>query len=103
MKDLQKDIHDNAVKHGWWDEERNIPELLCLMHSELSEALEAYRNKNSLITNYDWWANFKEELADTVIRVMDTCEHYDINLYEEILKKHEINKARPYRHGGKVC
>jgi len=44
-----------------------------------------------------------EELADVVIRVMDMCEAYGINLESEIEKKHKINKGRPYRHGNKRC
>lgn len=42
------------------------------------------------------------ELADVVIRVMDMCEHYGINLDKAIREKHEYNKTRPYKHGGKI-
>jgi len=59
-------VHKNAVEHGWWQTTRPIPELLCLVHSEVSEALEAYRNGNN--------ENFEEELADVIIRVMDMAE-----------------------------
>ena len=91
----QKEIHENAVNHGWWEDKRPIPELLCLVHSEISEALEAYRKHDD--------EHVAEELADAVIRIMDMCEAYEINLEEEIRKKHEINKGRPYRHGNKRC
>ena len=37
---LAKEIHENAVTHGWWDEERNLLEIVALCHSELSEAVE---------------------------------------------------------------
>ena len=89
------DIHLNARNHGWWETERNIPELLCLVHSEVSEALEAYRNSDD--------KNFCEELADIVIRVFDMAEGYGIDLEAEIEKKHETNKGRPWMHGGKKC
>ena len=95
LRDLQKQIHDNARNHGWWETQRPVPEILCLIHSEVSEALEAYRNQDI--------DNFREELADIAIRLLDAAEGYGINLYEEIIKKHEINKGRPYRHGGKKC
>ena len=91
---LQQEIHENAVKHGWWETEVPVPEVLCLIHSEVSEALEAYRSHDT--------ENFKEELADIVIRVLDAAEGYGINLQDEILKKHAFNKTRPYKHGGKL-
>ncbi len=90
------EIHRNAVEHGWYDgEKRKVPELLCLVHSEVSEALEAYRNGDQ--------DNFREELADVAIRLMDMSEYLSVDLEAEIARKHEINKGRPYRHGGKVC
>lgn len=44
-----QEIHKNAVSHGWWDEERDFGEICALIHSELSEALEEYRNGNPLV------------------------------------------------------
>lgn len=95
MEYLAYEIHKNAVEHGWWDKERPIPELLCLIHSEVSEALEAYRNNNS--------EEMAEELADIIIRVLDMAEGLKINIINEIIRKHEINKSREYRHGNKKC
>jgi len=97
IKDWQEDVHDNAVLHGWYrdGEVRPIPELLCLIHSEVSEALEAHRENDH--------EGFKEELADIAIRLLDTCEYLAIDLESEIAKKHAKNILRPYRHGGKAC
>ena len=39
-----EEVHNTAIDKGWWDFERPVPELLCLLHSEISEALESYRN-----------------------------------------------------------
>ena len=95
IAEAAKIIYTIAKEHGWWDKERPIPELLCLIHSEASEALEAYRNSKD--------DNLAEELADIVIRVFDMAQHLGINIENEIIKKTMFNKTRPYRHGGKRC
>jgi NTP pyrophosphatase (non-canonical NTP hydrolase) len=95
IKQWQEEIHENAINHGWYDENRPILELLCLIHSEVSEALEAYRKRD--------YGNFKEEMADIVIRVFDMAEYLDIDIETEMDKKHEINKNRSYKHGNKRC
>ena len=49
INQLAKEVHDNAVAHGWWDKPPTLPEALCLIHAELSEALEEYRNGAPLV------------------------------------------------------
>jgi len=96
-----KEVHDLSIEKGWYDKttKREVPELLCLIHSEISEALEAYRHDIPSTEK----GNLGEELADAVIRIWDMCEHLKIDIVEEVNKKHEFNKTRPYRHGNKKC
>lgn len=44
INQLAKEVHDNAVAHGWWDKPTVLPEALCLIHAELSAALREYQD-----------------------------------------------------------
>ena len=107
MQNLQKEVGENARAHGWWDgEERTFGELIALCRSELSEAMEEHRDGHAPTETYYREDGKPEgipaELADVVIRIMDMCDHYGIDLAAAIEVKLYFNKSRPYRHGGKV-
>lgn len=95
INELVKEAHQTAIDKGWWEQDRNNYELIALMHSELSEALESLRKGDN--------EHVVEELADVLIRVFDMCAARGWDLEAAVLKKMAFNKTRPYRHGGKLA
>ena len=104
LNELAKEIHENAVVHGWWLDERELPEIIALCHSELSEALESYRNgEPTLYSAGGKPEGHATEMVDCVIRILDYLAHVGVDVDAVMRLKTEYNRSRPYRHGGKRC
>lgn len=94
-------LHETAVEKGFWEGEISYDKIgnkLALVHSEVTEVLEAIRKTKGS-------EEIVEEMADVLIRLLDLYAAMRnsedvIHSFDEILfKKLEINKSRPKLHG----
>lgn len=99
MKTLEAWIHEchkTAQTQGFWDQKRNVGEMLMLVVSELGEAIEAHRSGLFGMEKKD---TFEDEIADAVIRLFDLCGGLGIDLEKQMEWKLAFNKKRGLRHG----
>lgn len=120
LNDLAQVIHQRNIEKGFYEKEKNIGEMLCLLHSEISEALEADRkgkyvqyssmaaingwtNDSDFIESYKDWVKgtFEEEMADIFIRLLDLCAFKKIDIVAHVTAKMRYNQFREKYHGKK--
>lgn len=110
LNTLSEIIHQRNVEAGWWTDHktgkdlrgkdefgrdnRNVPEMLCLIHSEVSEAMEGYR-KNLMDDKLPHRSMLEVELADVFIRIFDLAGAHKLDLSGAVLEKLNFNKTRP--------
>jgi len=98
--DMSDAMSKIARAKGFYEGEHNPGELIALMHSEISEALEYVRKpgQDNHLPDFDGRA---VEFADTIIRIMDFGVRFDLNIGEAVVMKALYNSKRPYKHGKK--
>lgn len=92
--------HRASVDAGWYTNlatgeplNRNVPEMLCLIHSEISEAMEGFR-KSLSDDKLPHRAMFSVELADALIRIFDLAGYMANDLPDAMVEKIEFNARR---------
>lgn len=96
LNDLCQTVYQDNVNAGWWDQADNplvVPTKIALVHSELSEALEAHR-KDDMDDKLPHHPGVAVELADAVIRILDLCGHLNIDLGSILAEKAAYNAQR---------
>ena len=105
LETIGQEAHEINIINGWdvftsddWKHSGDPHVLkilthMALVHSEVSEATEAVRNRDA--------ENFREELADTIIRVASIAYGMGIDLEAAIVAKLAKNRERGLHHGGK--
>lgn len=100
LKAAQDLAHKTATDAGWYkdpktgqDVSRNFGEVVALMHSELSEALEADR-KGLMDDKLPHRDGREVEFADCIIRILDTAAAMGLDVAGAIIEKNRYNKER---------
>ena len=94
---------NRTAKSKGFDNSKTDPIVqIALMHSELSEGVEAIRKNIKADSHIPEFTGLEAELADTVIRIMNMSAAKKLRVGEAIIAKMRYNKTRPYRHGGKT-
>lgn len=121
LNDLAKIAYEMAVSKGFYEDEPRFGERIALIHSEVSEMLEADRQDkwhrdNSDVAllldiqddaffqgayKRDIKGTVEEELADTMIRLFDLAGRYGVDLQSHTFAKMRFNSLRPHKHGKK--
>lgn len=129
VNEFAQEVHKNAVEHGWYDKPITFSEIAVMIHAEISEAVEEWRAGKPLVygtcalspedcefsgvcdnvghpTEANTAGNCKPEgiaveLCDAIMRILDFLAFVGVDVESILVAKHEYNKARAYRHGGK--
>lgn len=109
IQQLSKEIFEINVEKGWEpDKKRTVGDEVALLHSEVSEIFEAYREWGFDDATADPEPNslpkpegMGSEYADLFIRILHYTTVHGIDLIQETRRKIEYNKTRSFRHGGK--
>ena len=121
ISEAARKIHKTSVDKGWWEykpqsnatdfSNGHIAMKLLLASGELSEAFEEIRAgrkpdeiyyKDSKETGTKKPEGVPIEIADCIIRLLDLCEYWHIDIERALAVKMTYNEERPYRHGGKL-
>jgi hypothetical protein len=100
LQAAQKLAYATAKNAGWYHDpqtgepiKRNVGEVIALMHSELSEALEGWRKdlRDDKLTHRPM---IEVEFADCIIRILDTAEALGLDVAGALIEKNRFNQQR---------
>lgn len=106
---MGQEVYEINVANGWYDEGRTFGDGIALLHSEVSEMLEAYRDYGLVDATVETGPigplpkpeGVGSEAADVLVRLLDECRRQGVDLGYEFRRKVAYNRTRGYKHGGK--
>jgi NTP pyrophosphatase (non-canonical NTP hydrolase) len=111
---LTAEVRSNCEEKGWHDDQNSMAEYVALLHSEVSEVLEAWRDHHDTKSHYNVIQVYDtggyavkpigvdSDMADVFIRLLDTCDVFGVDLMQAFIEKMAYNRTRPYQHGGRT-
>jgi NTP pyrophosphatase (non-canonical NTP hydrolase) len=91
---MRQEVQKLNTDKGWRNGTTTFAEYVALLHSEVSEMLEEWRNKDL--------EELKLEYADVLIRLVDMADVFDVDIWQAYVTKMKRNWDRPFQHGGKT-
>lgn len=102
LNQFQALCHEQMLRQGFWEGSAdNFGSKVALVHTELSELLEANRNNIEQDDKIPEFTGEEAEAADTFVRLMDMSGRYEWRFGEALIAKMLHNLTRPYKHGKK--
>lgn len=100
LEQLQQQVFEANALQGFWDgAQDNVASKVALMHTELSELLEADRKGIEVSEHIPEFTGIEEEAADLLIRLMDFSGRFNLRLGQAVTAKLLFNLNRPHKHG----
>jgi NTP pyrophosphatase (non-canonical NTP hydrolase) len=111
---LQQQVWSNCEAKGHNVDANTMAEYVALLHSEVSEMLEAWRDHHDTQSHYKVTQVYDtggyavkpigvdSEMADVFIRLLHMCEVFGVDLLQAFTEKMAYNRTRPYQHGGRA-
>lgn len=86
------EAHETSKRFGYWDTERNVPEVFALIHRDASLALETISKGDGPSEKLKDVTKAEESLANIIIRILDVSQGLSLHVAEAVVAKMDYNE-----------